>query len=92
MKPIEFYAALAGAALYVFSRAKEHTLIQRTIIVAVSAVLGFALAPDLSRMVGWSETLVGVIVTTLAYPALDLASAIASDRKTIVSIIKGRLK
>lgn len=92
MKPLEFYVALAGAALYVFSRAKEHTLFQRTIIVAVSAVLGFALAPDLSLLVGWSETIVGVIVTTLAYPLLDLASAIASDRKTIVGIIKGRFK
>ena len=91
-KPWEFYAAIVAAAMYVFDRAKEHTLIQRTVMVAASAVLGFALAPDLSAVVGWSETIIGVVVTTLAYPVLDLATALASDRKIIADIIKSRLK
>lgn len=92
MKSWEFYAALGAAAVYVFARSKKHTLIQRTTIVAVSATLGGTLASDMASLAGLSDALAGVIVTTVSYPLLDVASALVSDRKAIVDIIRGRFK
>ncbi|WP_197919308.1 hypothetical protein [Thiosulfatihalobacter marinus] len=91
-KPIEFYLAIGAATAYVLNRAKDHTIIQRTIMAGVSYVLAYSLSEDVAAMVGWSEAIVGVIIATLAYPILDIATAFVSDRALIFDILKGRLK
>ena len=89
-KPIEFWIALAAAALFVYERSNDKPVFSRLILVAISAGLGYSLAPDMAAWTGRSETLAAVILTTLGYLTLDFASALFADREFLKELIKGR--
>ena len=89
-KPWEFYAAIVAAAMYVFDRAKEHTMVKRTLIVAVSAILGLSVSPDIAARGGYPEPLIGALTITLAYPVLEFISAVVSDRALILDLLLRR--
>lgn len=88
----EFWVAMVAAAIYVYLNSKEKALHYRILMVASSAGFGFSLSPDVAKYAGIGETFAGVIVIVFGYVAIDLVTAIASDRGFLKEVIKGRLK
>lgn len=91
-KPFEFWIGLLGAALYVFERHRDIPLLRRTMLVATSALLGVALAPDLAALSGYGEAVCVVAITTTGYVALDFVHALIVDRKLLMEFLAGRVK
>jgi len=89
-RSVEFYIALIAAALFVYETNKEKTFRSRFLITLTSAGLGFSVAPELSHWVGGSLVITGILVTALGFLALEVASAIVSDRNFIKELVKNR--
>jgi len=87
-KPVEFWIALAAASLYVFTRSSDKPLYSRLSMTAISAALGYSLAPDIAVMTGRSELLAVVLITALIYLALDFASALMADRALLIDTLR----
>lgn len=81
-KPLEFYLALVGSALFVFQRTWLQSKQRSVVIVAISTLLGYSLAPDVSLILGRSETLSVVLTTTLIFWLLDLVLSVIQDVDT----------
>jgi hypothetical protein len=87
-KPLEFYVAIAAAALYVFQSNEDKPFKSRFLITMASAGFGFSIAPDLTAYIGWSLTITGILVTALGFLALETVSAMVSD----VPFVKGLIQ
>ena len=91
MKPFEFWVALAAGVLIVIERHKEKSILSRAVIAAISAGIGYALAPDLASISGRSEVLAVMVLTTFGYLAIEIATGLFQDRDLIRDIVKTRL-
>ena len=90
-KPLEFWIALCASTLVVLERNREKPLISRTTIAAISAGLGYSLAPDAAAWSGRSEVFSVMVLTAFGYIALDVVFSVAADRKMWADIIRKRL-
>ena len=91
-KTSEFWVALVSAALYVYLNSKEKVIAYRLIMVASSAGFGFSLSGDAATFLGIGKSFAGVLIIVFSYLAIDLVTALISDRAFIKDIIKNRLK
>lgn len=89
-KSLDFWIALAASTLFVYEKSNDRPLLSRLALVAISAGLGYSLAPDVAGWTGRSETLAAVVLTTLGYLVLDFMSALVADREFIKEVIKAR--
>lgn len=91
-RTLEFWVALVAAALYVYLNSKEKVIAYRLIMVASSAGFGFSLSGEAAEFLGIGTTFAGVLIIVFGYLAIDLVTALISDRGFIKDIIKSRLK
>lgn len=91
-KPLEYWIALAAAAFYVFQRSSDKPIFNRLSMTAISSALGYSLTGDLVNITQRPEILVLVATTTLIYLLLDFSSAIISDRRLLIDMIRKVLK
>lgn len=89
-KPVEFWVALIGAAIYVYLSSKETGHVHRWFMVASSAMLGFSLSGDFSLFTGLGETFSGVLVTVFGYVLIDMTTALLKDRTFLKQLIVER--
>lgn len=87
-KSLEYWLALAAAALYVFHRSSDKPLLNRMTLTAISAALGYSTAAEASRSTGWPEILVLVLITSVGYLVLDFLSAIVADRQAFIAALR----
>lgn len=90
-KPIEFWVALGVGALIVLERHKDKPVISRMMITAISAGIGYALAPEAAEMTGRSEVLAVMILSAFGYMIIDITTSLIADREFLKDIIKARL-
>jgi len=90
-KPIEFWCAVVGGALYVYLKHKDQPLVHRVLMVVLSTLVGLSIATDVGRWAGTSEMFTTLICITVGYLALDFASALFSDTQYLKSLIKGKI-
>ena len=91
-KPLEYWAVLIGMVLYAATRDSEKDpLIKRTVKVAASAFLAVGLTPTLAPFLRGSETAAAVAVMAFGLLALDIGTALISDRQFIQDLIKSKL-
>lgn len=92
MKPIEYWAVLAGMVIYVATRdAEAEALTRRLLKTAASALLTIGLSPEVAARVGVSEVLAAVGLMAFGMLALDVATALIKDRDFIRELIRSRI-
>ena len=92
MKPIEYWAVLAGMVIYVATRdAEAEALTRRLLKTAASALLTIGLSPEVAARLGVSEVLAAVGLMAFGMLGLDVATALIRDRDFIRELIKSRI-
>lgn len=91
-KPLEYWAALAGMAIYVASRDAESEALSRRIIKTVtSGLLAFGTAPTLAGYVNDNEIIATVIIMAAGLFILDTGTALVADREFIKEMVRRRM-
>lgn len=91
-KPMEFWIALIGAVLYVASKDAEKSPVHKQLAkMAASGAFAYSLADELAPFTRGSESLAAILITVFGVLALNIATALISDRDLIRSIVKARL-
>lgn len=87
-----YWAAVAGAAIYVAARDAETESIKRRIVKTVaSAGLALGGSRELAPWVAGSEIAAAVLLMAFGTLALDLATGLIRDRALIRDIVRRRL-
>ncbi len=91
-KPLEYWAALAGMVLYTASRDAENEIILRRVAkIFASALLTIGTSPTFAAYLKISEILAAVLIMAVGLIALDVLTAIISDREFIKDLVRQRL-
>ena len=90
MKPLEFYVAIAAAALFVYESNKDKPFYSRFFVTIASAGFGFSLAPEVSEYMNGPLTITGLLITALGFLVLEIAAAVVSDRQFVKDLILRR--
>lgn len=91
MKPVEYWAVLAGMVIYVATRdAEAEALTRRLLKTAASALLTIGLSPEVAARLGVSEVLAAVGLMAFGMLGLDVATALIRDRDFIRELIRSR--
>lgn len=90
-KPVEYWVALATGALIVYERQRCKPMVSRVLIAAISAGIGYALAPDVAEFTGRSEIIAIMLLTAFGYLIVDVATALIADREFLKDLIRARL-
>lgn len=92
-KPVEYWIAFAVGLLIVLERGckARRGRVQQAVMAAISAGMGVSLSPTLAAWSGRSEVLVVMGVTAFGYPAVDIVTALLSDRDLWRQMIVQRL-
>ena len=92
LKPVEYWAVLAGMVIYVATRdAESEALTRRLLKTAASALLTIGLSPEVAARLGVSEVLSAVGLMAFGMLGLDVATALIKDREFIRELIRSRL-
>lgn len=92
MKPLEYWAVLAGMVIYVATRdAEAEALSRRLLKTAASALLTIGLSPEVAARLGVSEIMAAVGLMAFGMLGLDVATALIKDREFIRDLIKSRI-
>lgn len=87
-----YWAAIAGAALYVATRDAETESVKRRLVkTAASAFLAIGVSREAAPYLGGSEIAAAVAIMALGTLALDIATGLLRDRTLIAEIVKRRL-
>lgn len=88
-KEWEFWAVMAGMALYVATRdAEKEPLIRRLGKTTASAFLAYGLADGVAPYVGNSPTFAAVAVMGFGLILLDVCTALLMDRDLIKELVR----
>lgn len=87
-RTIEYWLALAAAALYVFQRSSDKPLLNRLTLTAISAALGYSTAAEAATATGWPEIMVLILITSVGYLVLDFISALVADRRAFIDALR----
>ena len=90
MRPLDFYIAIAAAAIFVYESNKDKPFLSRFFITIASAGFGFSLAPEVAQEVGGPMVITGLLITSLGFLVLEILAAIVADRAFIKDVIKKR--
>lgn len=90
-KPIEYWVALASAALWVFMSHKEKTWVMRLLISVMSWGIGFSVSKDVADFTGRSETMSGMFVVAFAWVILDFLTSLFADREAMTKAFWDRV-
>lgn len=91
-KPLEYWAVLAGMVLYAATRdAERESILRRVAKTAASALLAVGLSPALAPWLQGSEVFAAVVIMAFGALALDVGTALISDREFIKDLIKRRV-
>lgn len=91
-KPVEYWLAFIGAAIYVgLQKSESDAWLRRLLKLVSSAAITLGLSASFAERVGISEAWAVVILMVLGQLGLDLMTALISDRKFIKDLIKSRL-
>jgi hypothetical protein len=91
-KSVSFWTLMIGMTVWVFmSTSPTESLVRRLGKTFVSAALAFGLSTEVASYlsVGEGPAAVGIMAFGLIF--LDTATAVASDRKLLTELIRGRL-
>lgn len=91
-RPLEYWAALVGMAIYIASRdAEQEALSRRLIKTCASGLLAFGTAPTLAGYFNDNEIIATVIIMAVGLFALDTATALVADREFIKELVRRRM-
>lgn len=91
-KSIEYWLVLIGMVFYASAKdAEKEPLIRRLAKVAASAFLALGLSSELAPYLRGSETAATVCVMGFGLIALDVMTALLSDREFIKDVLRKRL-
>ena len=92
MKPVEYWAVLAGMVIYVVIRDAEAGALVRCLLKATaSTLLTIGLSPEVAARLGVSEVLSAVGLMAFGMLGLDVATALIKDREFIRELIRSRI-
>ncbi|MCB5199013.1 hypothetical protein LGQ03_07155 [Loktanella sp. TSTF-M6] len=90
-KPIEFWCIVAGMLIYVATRSAENDPIMMRFAKALTAgLLAVGGSHEVAPYVRGSEVIAAVLIMAFAQLALDVGTAIFSDREFIKALIQKR--
>ena len=91
-KPLEYWAVLIGMVLYAAAKdAEKEPLLKRVVKTCASAFLAVGLSTTLAPYLRGSETAATVCIMAFGLLALDVGTALVSDRDFIKGLIDKRL-
>lgn len=91
-KPLEYWAVLIGMVLYAATRdAEREPILKRAAKIGSSAALALGLSPAIAPYLRDSETFATVVIMAFGMLALDVGTALVSDRDFIRGLIQKRL-